>query len=143
MKLTEKEALVLAKDFSEEETWLEVEALGWSKDCDYERIENEMTEEKATKLFKFCLRQCKILHEHIKSFENLNGKLDINSDDGYRDVIWHIVGLGKCEFEKACHDPRLVEKRYNADEYKESFRYCFFKRGHLRGNLEINNPSQV
>jgi hypothetical protein len=70
------------------------------------------------------------LQTAIKTYEEKNGDLDIGSDDGFSDVCYHIVGLGKEEFNRCIKDPKLVEKRYNSpygsyEGYRESFAYMF------------------
>lgn len=71
------------------------------------------------------------LQSVIKTYEEKSGNnLDIGSDDGFSDVCYHIVGLGKEEFDRCIQDPKLVEKRYNSpygsyEGYRESFAYMF------------------
>lgn len=71
------------------------------------------------------------LQQTIREYEKM-GSLDIGSDDGFSDVCYHIIGLGKEEFEKCCQSPKLAEQRYNSpygtpDGYKESFAYVFLE----------------
>jgi hypothetical protein len=43
-------------------------------------------------------------------------------DDGYNDLIHHIIGLGEDNYKKCINDFKLVEKL--SETYKESFDYC-------------------
>lgn len=45
-------------------------------------------------------------------------------DDGYNDLLHHIIGLGKKEYEKTLDDPMLAIKRGQEYRYDESFAYC-------------------
>ncbi len=45
-------------------------------------------------------------------------------DDGYSDLLHHIVGLGKKVFYKHCNDSSLIQKRADESDYKESYAYC-------------------
>jgi len=45
-------------------------------------------------------------------------------DDGYSDLLSHIIGLGKKEFYRNIKNPKLAQKRVDASNYRESFSYC-------------------
>ena len=45
-------------------------------------------------------------------------------DDGFSDLLHHIIGLGKEEYEKAMKKPSLVIERTQRDDYTESFAYA-------------------
>jgi len=45
-------------------------------------------------------------------------------DDSYCDLLHHIIGLGKAQFEKHLKNPKLIVKRADNSEYEESFTYC-------------------
>jgi hypothetical protein len=45
--------------------------------------------------------------------------------DSWDDLLNHIVGCGREEYEAAVADPGKVAERYNSGDYWESFAYCF------------------
>ena len=51
--------------------------------------------------------------------------LEVGSDDGFSDLRYHVVGLGKNEFNACMADPMKLEYRSCMGEYTESFAYCF------------------
>lgn len=112
--------------------WKKVESLGWAKDFDYNRIQEEVKKNvyESFSIQCFVKEKRKELVQAIEQYEKENEKLNIGSDDGFLDVTFHIVGLGEKEWKKAIKNPKLVEKRYNSkygtkEGYKESFSYCF------------------
>lgn len=51
--------------------------------------------------------------------------LEVGSDDGFSDLRYHIVGMGKDEFDACMGDPEKMEIRSRKGEYTESFHYVF------------------
>jgi hypothetical protein len=45
-------------------------------------------------------------------------------DDGYSDLLCHIIGLGRKEYEYAIRQPYSAWNRAKAGDYRESFSYC-------------------
>jgi hypothetical protein len=45
-------------------------------------------------------------------------------DDGFSDLIHHVIGLGREEYEASLADPMRVIKRGQEGRYEESFGYC-------------------
>lgn len=45
-------------------------------------------------------------------------------DDGYGDLLHHIVGLGKEQFYKYANNPKMIEELAHSSGYEESFSYC-------------------
>jgi hypothetical protein len=64
----------------------------------------------------------------IEAYENsinqLHGWIGLG-DDGFSDLINHIVGLGKEEVDRVCADPKLAKARADAGDFRESFGYCW------------------
>lgn len=60
-----------------------------------------------------------LLWEHL--FHHVDGL----GDDGYGDLCWHIVGLGKEEILRAVFNPATAQIRANKHDYKECFAYTF------------------
>lgn len=95
-------------------------------------------EEIAKKLYKknkqereeienFVMTKFKEMSSKIVGWEQNNRTLNICSDDGFSDVIYHVIGLGQKEYEKVLKNPVLLETRYRNEDYKESFAYCFLE----------------
>jgi hypothetical protein len=115
---------------NEPEAWGIIEAMKWSKEADYsflaKRFFHGLGIPKMNELRHFVNDRVNDLYEAADKWEKNNGRqLQIGSDDGYSDLRYHVVGLGKEEFEKALNDPEELEKRYLAHDYKESFAYVF------------------
>jgi hypothetical protein len=68
------------------------------------------------------------LIDKIGLFEKTTGvDLDIDSDDGLSDLLYHTVGLGKIFFNLQMSNPKYLEEDYKKHIYTESFAYCFQK----------------
>jgi hypothetical protein len=66
------------------------------------------------------------LETAIEKYENSDGlKLNIGSDDGMQDVLAEIVGKGVETVEEYIANPKLIEAKYESDDYTENFLYCF------------------
>jgi len=75
------------------------------------------------------LKQFSRLDEAIRSWEERRGNYLPVGDDGYGDLISHIIGLGKDEVERTINCPILAwercQNRYGTvDSYVECFSYC-------------------
>jgi len=113
--------------------WKQVELMGWkANNYDFKLIAGNLSKKPKCTKNRICdfihAKACE-LYAAIEKFEVVQRKLEIGSDDGLSDVIYHIVGLGEAEFNLAVNDPTLIEKRYNSgygsnEGYKESFAYC-------------------
>jgi len=116
--------------------WTLIERLGWERNnYDYKEISKvfwtQYTPEERAGIRKL-IGECFQKMDAAERKYELSKPLDIWSDDGYSDVRYHVIGLGKEEFDKAVANPYLLEKRYKAgygtkDGYKESFAYCFLR----------------
>ena len=110
----------------EDKYWQQIEELEWSKDGDYERIEQQLidnlTPPEAKQLDVFVRNK---VNELGKRFNNdWLGDPGISvSDDGWSDLRNEVVGRGK-EFYENITVAKLQEMA-NSNDYNESFSYCF------------------
>lgn len=56
---------------------------------------------------------------HLKSTDQVIGV----GDDGYGDLVAHVIGLGRAEYEKAMADPQVVVERGRARKFASNFSY--------------------
>ncbi|MBD3262050.1 MAG: DUF4240 domain-containing protein [Candidatus Altiarchaeales archaeon] len=66
-----------------------------------------------------------LLSRAIKEWERETGDEIEVYGDSWDDLLVHIVGCGKEEYEATVADPSKVLARYNSRDYQESFSYCF------------------
>lgn len=103
------------------EFWDEVAKIGWSKKADIKAIEKKLLKSWAPEKAE---RMREVFDEmHGQLYEVLDQKVEGVGDDGFNDLLAHIVGMGKEEFERNLADPTLAQKRADADDYEESFAY--------------------
>lgn len=117
--------------------WQNIEKMGWGKkSSDYEKISQTFfslwgkeTMEKISTFVHLLVQelQIRVTNYEDETYHDLG---IVKPSDGFDDVCYHIVGLGRAEYEKAYIDPELVEQRYlsrygSPQGYKESFAYCF------------------
>lgn len=110
----------LQKYVSEERMWELVALAGWPCDCAKAKMMYvKKLSKDESKAFRLSLSRARnVIHD-------VADKLDLCcGDDGYGDLLWHIVGLGKDEFYSYCNDPKKIEKLANTFGYKECFGYC-------------------
>jgi aminoglycoside phosphotransferase family enzyme len=108
--------------------WDIVETVNWASDCDYERINkwmlNNMTKNEINDFRG-------ILSDKVNALDKMIG--DRNpagcGDDSHSDLMYHVVGLGKEQYEAHLADYTLLAKRGKAkygtpEGYRESFAYA-------------------
>lgn len=116
--------------------WAEIAKLGWGHwSNDFHRVGKLLwrlyTPETIVALRMFVGVRVSELYKRVAQWEIENDRrLKIGSDDGFSDVLHHVVGMGKSEFRESFADPTRLERRYNSkygspEGYKESFLYCF------------------
>jgi len=64
------------------------------------------------------------LAQAVEKTERATGESSECGDDGFGDLMSHMVGLGKDAYEAALADPMLVIKRGQKHKYEECFSYC-------------------
>jgi len=57
-------------------------------------------------------------------YKALDKAVEGTGDDGFGDLLAHIIGLGKEEYERNLANPKLAQTRVNESRYEESFSYC-------------------
>jgi hypothetical protein len=109
--------------------WEIVDTINWASDCDYKRgrkwfLQNlTFAEVEAFRSIKS--EKWNALDEMIGMDRNPAG----GGDDSHSDLLNHVIGLGKEQYEAHLADYSLLEARGNAkydtaEGYKESFAYC-------------------
>ena len=107
--------------------WEIVKTVNWAKDCNYKRIKhwmlNNLTLEEAMAFRKIASQKWALLDNLVGERNPANG-----GDDSHSDLLYHVVGLGKKEFEAHLDDFLLLAARgssYGSEEgYTESFSYA-------------------
>ena len=63
------------------------------------------------------------LHDVLDEWAEETGAEFETGDDGFDDLVCHIIGLGRQEYEAVAADPRRALERAESGDYRESFRY--------------------
>lgn len=120
----------LVKDYRKEEEedldefWDLVESANWATNHDYNSIEVEFM-----KVLDFDKEK---INNFRDTFSNLKGKLYQKTegvslglgDDGTDDLLSHIIGLGREEYNRALSDTALIKDRAENFNFVESFSYA-------------------
>lgn len=113
-----------------ERFWEIVAAVGWGTehtDCDKgKKILRELLPDVET-MQAFREHKCTMhdaLYSRISEWEDENDKSCGLGDDGFGDLISHIIGLGPEEVENVQLDPELALKRAHSRDFSESFAHC-------------------
>lgn len=107
---------------TDREFWQTVAELGWgTKSTD--------TNELSIVLMKKGIKYCNAFRNQYNKFAGglydlLEDIVEGVGDDGFSDLIAHIIGLGKEEYEKVLDNPTIVQARIDANDYVENFSYC-------------------
>jgi len=109
--------------------WQAVAEIGWgTKTTDSRAVEAAILKSWDNEfIYTFDRRTAALRQElsaKVERYEDLNDVSCGCGDDGFSDLINHVVGLGKEVYEAAMADPMLVVKRGRAYDYVESFSYC-------------------
>lgn len=78
------------------------------------------------------------LHDGVRKYEIEHNVYSVNSDDGYSDMLYHVVGLGESIYNKSLNSPELVVELGNKGDYKECFGYLLHFT-FLKENLDSNH----
>lgn len=110
----------------EDQYWKQIEELEWSKDHDYKRIEQYLTDNlgvvKSSELANFVADMQDDLMARF--YNDWLGDPGIEvGDDGWNDLTAEVVGRGK-KFYKSITVPKLQKMAINRD-YHENFCYSF------------------
>jgi len=118
--------------FEDEDTfWAAVAECDWGTRCRQERGYNSLKREilknwDAAFIGSFRKKVSEKLgefEEAITKWESHNQQLPVG-DDGYSDLKYHIVGLGREVFDATVKSPKLAYKRAQKCDYVESFCYA-------------------
>ena len=63
------------------------------------------------------------LEQRLLNWETETGERIEAGDDSFRDLVNHLIGLGREAYEGALADPASVAARARARDYRESFAY--------------------
>ncbi len=120
----------MTTEMTREEFWTIVESVGWKTvDCDYKRGRAVLRQALPTTA---ALRQyerhfgthIRALGDAINSFEEQEDVQLHCGDDSFSDLMAHVIGLGREEYERTLADPDLAYVRSVDADYRESFSYC-------------------
>jgi len=108
--------------------WSRIEALGWARDLDWQRIASDLARSPERKAIReFCI----LCRARLADMASRNAVVTGLGDDGFDDLLCHIVGLGREAYESALRDPATVLLAHANGEYgtvggyKENFFYSF------------------
>lgn len=129
MKLAQLHEAKYAGSANEKMWWDFVEAAQWTKDYDYDRIMGMLRDtdpQIAKELEEIYRKLYKELHLH------LDDKVTGVSDDGYSDLLSHIIGSGWRVYRQVMDDWKVAQDIVNdtrssgyKDGYKEGFQYIW------------------
>jgi len=108
---------------SDAEFWKTVKNARWTSDHNYDRIKYQwmrtLTQPQSEGLRR----------KFDKIRARLNNKITNIvyhvSDDGFSDLVAHIIGMGKDTYDAVMQNPRLAQNIIDANEYVENFGYSF------------------
>ncbi len=114
---------------SVQEFWNLTEPYGWgTKTRDYKAIKKDLmsklTPEQANEMrATFDQLKGKLYHVVTKFEKDNHVSADVG-DDSFSDLLCHIIGLGKAEYEECLKDPMRVVERGQKGKFTESFGYA-------------------
>lgn len=108
--------------------WAEVEHIGWGdKTTDCDAIKKELLgrwDSDFMRSFKELYNKLESqLYEHVSEWAHANDYFSELGEDGYGDLISHVVGLGKTAYEAGMEDPKTVVERGRAYKFEEKFSF--------------------
>jgi hypothetical protein len=118
----------IGASISESDFWKLVQSIGWKRNKNYRQIKKRLMrkyspqEANAISFMMDTLRGR--LGKAIREWEGDTGKSLDAYGDSYDDLVHHIIGLGKREYDASVRNPQRVLDRYNKGEYYESFAYA-------------------
>ncbi|TRZ83697.1 hypothetical protein D4R86_00255 [bacterium] len=117
--------------------WELVELAKWPCETDKMKIKYlvMLSKKECAEFRKYLIRAYGILDDLVS--ESIEGV----GDDGYSDLLYHIIGLGEKEFYRHAHKPSLIQKRANSGDYKECFSYCVPYDGDYDKNNQYTSQS--
>lgn len=121
---------VMTGTCTKDQFWAEVEHIGWgTKTTDYEAIKQELLERwdgEFMRTFQELYYEFEgVLYEKVSNYAQRNNYYSECGDDGFGDLISHVIGLGYQFLEEGMEHPRRVIDRGRASDFTEKFSYSF------------------
>jgi hypothetical protein len=117
------------KPVNENIFWEVVSDLGWDRVGDYKGIKRKLMErftwEQIEALAAIDTAVYRRLYKAVTDWEEKTRQSCGCSDDGFSDLLNHIVGLGREEWQACLDDPSKAKARADRGDYTESFSYCW------------------
>jgi hypothetical protein len=108
--------------------WDLVESADWKSDYNYQRIKmsliRQLTPNAIDQFQSFYQKVKNKLARVVDKYCEENDKSAGLSDDSFSDLIAHIVGLGRTEYNQALSQPEKVVEKGRKGDFKESFSYA-------------------
>jgi hypothetical protein len=104
------------------EFWAEVALMGWGTKGNYDAIKLALLQKWTPSKAKQMSNTCRFLRNRLD--EKCRKVVKGLGDDGYGDLLSHIIGLGKEEYDRNMAEPKLAAARAYEYEFKECFSYC-------------------
>jgi len=114
----------------EDEFWDLIAKLGWTRDGDFRSLKKKFMKlvpdpERAREVMRTCDTFVRLLSIAIERFEEKSDRHCDVGDDGFSDLVYHIIGLGCEEFNSTIDDPERAVNRAHENDFSESFAYVF------------------
>lgn len=117
-----------------DEFWSEVEKIKWAKNADADKIKarllREWSPEKAGRM-----REAFSYIKH-QLYVRLDKVVQSCGDDGFDDLLSHIIGMGRDVYNANMEDPSLAQQRLRRGDVSESFAYCI----PYEGDFKMRDP---
>lgn len=128
MTIADRVATRYLTAMSESEFWKIVEDAGWGRSYKYDAIKKalmlKLKPKEADELNRMVGIMKGRLSKAVEDWERATGEHLDAYGDSWGDLLAHVVGLGKREYERNLRDPSLLKKRYHQGKYVESFDYA-------------------
>ncbi|MFO0556032.1 MAG: DUF4240 domain-containing protein [Polyangiaceae bacterium] len=125
----------------EEAFWQVVAALEWARDNSVERagrvLADRLDLEEALSFAATRMELLGRLSARIEAWEEATGGRVEAGDDRLRDLVNHVIGVGRDEYERTLAEPHLAAERALRRDFKESFAYVEQAAWELRSIDEI------
>jgi len=108
---------------SDEEFWRIVSKVDWNLDHNYDRIKYQLMRTVSPAQAEGLRRKFDKFYKKLDYV--LSGHVEGVGDDGYNDLLSHIIGSGKKTYDAVINEPDLAQTIVDNNEYVESFAYVF------------------
>lgn len=124
-------AIVTSAAFTDAEGWALVDKIGWGKS--YQTLDTDVVKyrlaaslglERSEAFSAWVDTKEHALYRAIDNWEKKFHKNFDLGDDSFGDLISHIVGCGKAEYDAILANPGLAYDRARKDNFGEKFSYC-------------------